>query len=443
MTKAHPLERSLAWKSLLAFTLPNIAILVFHASYTIVDGIFVSNFVGEMALSSLNMVWPILCLMYGFTFMLAIGGSALVAQLQGEGKRYRSRGLFSMLVACIIILSLLYMGVGLYFLDELVSLTRCTPAQHELGKQYLAPLLLLAPGMMLQLSFQVFFVTAGKPALGMLCSILAGLGNIIMDYMFIVKFGWGLSGAAWATGLGACIPAIFGLLYFSLMRKSELRLTRPLWIFSNLWKVCINGSSEMVTNCAAAIVTFLFNYSFLKYYGESGVAAIAVALYFQFFFTCIFFGFSEGVAPLISYQFGKNNKRGVRRGLRSSLSVLACMGVLTFSLCILTLDFLLPIFIPETTKAYALVREGFPIFAIAFIYMWFSVFASAFFTALGDGLISAVISLGRNIILTSVIIILPLIFGINGIWMSLPVAEFFAFLLAYYLLRRKRKQYGY
>lgn len=443
MTKVHPLQRSMSWKSLLNFSLPNIAILVFCASYTIVDGIFVSNFVGELALSSMNMVWPIMSLMYGLSFMLAIGGSALVAQLQGEGKKYRSRGLFSMLVACIIILSLLYMGLGLYFLDELVSLTGCTAAQHELCKDYLTPILLLAPGMMLQLSFQVFFVTAGKPTLGMLCSILAGLGNVIMDYVFILKFGWGLAGAAWATGLGACIPAIFALFYFSLMRKSELRLVRPLWIFSNLWKVCVNGSSEMVTHCASAIVIFLFNYSFLKYYGESGVAAITVALYFQFFFTCVFFGFAEGVAPLISYQFGKHNKRGVRRALRSSVTVLAFMGVLSFSLCILSLDTLLPIFIPKETGAYSLVRSGFPIFAIAFIYMWFSVFASAFFTALGDGLISAIIALGRNIILTLVIITLPLFFGVNGIWMSLPVAEFVAFLLAYYLLRRKRKQYAY
>jgi len=443
MTKLHPLQRGMDWKSLLNFSVPNIAILVFCASYTIVDGIFVSRYVGELALSSLNMVWPIMSLMYGLSFMLAIGGSALVAQLQGEGKKYRSRALFSMLMICIVIAALIYMSLGLFFLDELVSATGCTAAQHELCKQYLTPILLLAPGLMLQLSFQCFFVTAGRPILGMLCSIIAGVANVTMDYLFIVEYGWGLAGAAWATGLGACLPAVFGLCYFSFKRSSELRFTRPLWIFSNLWKVCVNGSSEMVTHSASAIITFLFNYSFLKYYGESGVAAITIALYFQFFFTCIFYGFAEGVAPLISYQFGKRNKRALKRGLRSSLKVLAFMGLLSFGLCMLTLDILLPIFISENTKAYSLVREGFPIFAIAFIYMWFSVFASAFFTALGDGLISAFISLGRNIILVLVIIILPQIFGINGIWMSLPVAEFFACMLALYMLHRKRNQYGY
>lgn len=443
MTPTHPLEKSMDWRTLLRFALPNIAILISHSSYTIIDGIFVSRFVGPLALSALNMVYPYIGLIFGVSFMLSIGGSALVAALQGAGQGARSRGYFTMIAIAAVMLALLMGGLGWLFIDDLVHLCGCTEAQHELSRTYLLINLYFAPAFMLQIVFQVFLTAAGRPTLGLLASIMAGLTNIALDYIFIVQCGWGLAGAAWATGIGACAPMLFGLLYFSLHRKSEVRFVRPLWSLSALMKACSNGSSEMVTSLASSLITFLFNYNFLRYLGEGGVAAISIALYFQFLFTGVFYGFSEGVAPLVSYQFGRRNAGKLREGLKSCLKILSAMGLLSMGLSILSLDSLLPIFISPEQATYTITRAGFPLLAIAFSYMWFNAFTSAFFTALGNGRDSACIALGRNVILALVIVLLPQLLGVEGLWLSLPLAELGAATLALYYLRKNRSEYGY
>lgn len=370
MTNVHPLERNLDWKTLLRFSLPNIAILISHSSYTIVDGIFVSRYVGSLALGALNMVFPVIGLLFGISFMIAIGGSALVSRLQGEGNTSRSRCIFTMLALTALGLSLLFAGLGSAFVDEITCLCRCTAAQHPLSQTYLLISLWFAPAFMMQITFQIFFTAAGRPQLGLLSSIMAGLTNIALDYLFIVQWGWGLAGAAWATGIGACIPTLFGLGYFTFNRKSVLHFTRPIWSLKDLIKSCSNGSSEMVTSLATSLITFLFNYNFLRYLGEDGVAAISIALYFQFVFTGVFYGFSEGIAPLISYQLGRRQLAKIRQGLKSSFQILSVIGLLSLTISILSLDTLLPIFISPTQATYGMVKAGFPLFAIAFCYMW-------------------------------------------------------------------------
>ncbi len=443
VTTTHPLDRGMDWRTLLLFALPNIAILISHSSYTIADGIFVSRYVGSLALGALNMVFPVIGLLFGISFMIAIGGSALVSRLQGEGNTSRSRGIFTMLVLTALGLSLLFAGLGSIFVDDIVNMCRCTEAQHPLSRTYLLISLWFAPAFIMQITFQIFFTAAGRPQFGLFSSIMAGLTNIALDYLFIVQWGWGLAGAAWATGIGACMPTIFGLGYFTFNRKSALHFTLPIWSLKDLIKSCSNGSSEMVTSLATSIITFLFNYNFLLYLGEDGVAAISIALYFQFVFTGVFYGFSEGVAPLISYQLGRRQLDKLRQGLKSSLKILSVIGLLSLTISIISLDTLLPIFISPTQATYGMVEAGFPLFAIAFCYMWLNAFASAFFTALGNGAVSAQIALGRNIILAGVIITLPSIFGVNGLWLSLPTAELGAFALALYYLRKNRSNYGY
>ncbi|MFI3243083.1 MAG: MATE family efflux transporter [Akkermansia sp.] len=443
MSDSHPLERSMDWRTLLRFTLPNIAILIAHSSYTIVDGIFVSRFVGALALSSLNMVYPLIGLIFGVAFMIAIGGGALVARLQGEGRLHRSRGIFTMLAMVAFGIALLFAGLGTLFIDPLVELCGCTAAQHELSRTYLLINLWFAPAFVMQMFCQIFFTASGRPTFGFLASLMAGSTNIALDYLFIAQWGWGLAGAAYATGIGASVPAVFGVCYFWLRRSSVIRFTRPIWSLRDFGQACGNGSSEMVTSLASSLITYLFNYNFLLFLGEDGVAAISIALYFQFFFTGIFYGFSEGTAPLVSYQFGRRNAIKLRQALRSSFKILASMGILSLSISLLSLDTLLPIFIEPSEHTYDIAHAGFPIFAIAFSYMWFSVFGAAFFTALGNGRVSASIALGRNLILAIVIITLPQLIGVKGLWMCLPVAEALALFLTLYYLRKNRKNYSY
>ena len=272
---------------------------------------------------------------------------------------------------------------------------------------------------------------------------MAGITNIALDYLFIACWGWGITGAALATGCGSGFAMLMGLLYFSLNRSSEIRLVRPIFCLRDLWISCSNGSSEMVTSLASSLITFLFNYNVLRYLGEDGVAAISIAMYFQFLFTGIYYGFAEGVSPLVSYQFGRRNTVKLKQALRSSFKILASLGVLSFSISIALLGVLLPLFVSPSLATYDITLKGFPLFAIVFLYMWFSVFVSAFFTALNNGVVSARIAIGRNAILALVILGLPYLLGVNGLWLSLPVAELLSCLLAYYYLRQKSSTYGY
>ncbi len=440
----HPLNLGRSKRELLGFSLPTIFTMLVLASYVVVDGIFVSRYVGSLALSSLNMVYPAFGALQAIALMLAVGGSAYVAKLMGEGEAQKARASFSMLICIQLGLGLTLGLAGIMGVETMLDLVGCSEAQRDLSRAYIIPLLIFAPAQMIQMSFQMFFVTAGRPALGLGLVFAAGICNVLLDYLFIVEWNWGICGAAYATSLGACIPAVVGLLYFFFNDKSVLQLTRPRLSLRQFGRVCYNGSSEMMTSLSMAVSTYLFNLGFMKYYGETGVAALSIVLYLQFLFVSITLGFSDGIAPIISYQYGRDDRPMLRRIRRSGLLCVGCISVFTYVVALLCLDDILAIFAMEGSDVYNLAQEGFYSFSLGYLLMGFAIFISAFFTALGNGLFSALVAVARTLIfLGSGILLLPLIWGSEGLWLAIPVAETLGLIFAFYCLSLKKKKYGY
>ncbi len=301
-----------------------------------------------------------------------------------------------------------------------------------------------APAHMLQMTYQMFFVTSGRPGLGLILIISAGLCNVALDYYFLVELKMGIEGAAYATSLGACVPALGGTLYFWLSKKSVLQFARPRLKWRELARISYNGCSEMATSLSMAVTTFLFNLGFMKYYGEEGVAALAIVLYLQFLFVSVNIGFAEGVAPINSYQFGRRNTNMLKRILRSSLICTGCIALASYAGALIFLDDILAIFAERGSRVYQLAHEGFYAFSLGFLLMGFAIYISAFFTALGNGLYSALVAMARTLVfLGASIVLLPMAFGAMGLWLAIPIAELLGLIFAFACLRRKQADYGY
>lgn len=429
---------------MLAFTLPNVVMMLFLSMYTIVDGMFVSRFVGTTALSCVNMVYPAISAEMAVAIMISTGGSAIIAIRLGEGKMQTAKENFTLLVLVEILLGILVAVFGILFVDPLLSLLGTTSAQYEMCKTYLSILFLFAPFFFLQTAFQTFFVTAGKPVLGLTVTVLAGLTNMVLDYCFIVPLNMGVAGAALATGIGYSIPAVAGILYFFLSGKQELHFAKPRFDGYVLLHACTNGSSEMVSNLANALTTFLFNLAFLKFYGEDGVASVTIVLYFQFVFSAVYFGYASGIAPVISFKYGHGDHQQLRYIMKNSILLITVCSAATFALSFLVLKAALPFFTGAESAVYRITMEGFPYYAPGFLFMGISIFASAMFTAFSDGLISAVISFARTFVfLAGAILLLPLFLGKTGLWLSVPIAEALGFLISVFFMIKKRKKYHY
>ncbi|MEG2119932.1 MAG: MATE family efflux transporter, partial [Pseudoflavonifractor sp.] len=387
----NKLDRDYGFGSLLRFALPSIVMMMFMSTYTMVDGFFVARFVGSDALSATNIVYPAISVVLAVGIMLATGGSAVVARKLGEGDEAGARRSFSLLV-------LAGFGAGLVFL--VLGLTLAEPMCRVLGADevllvycadYLRILLLFAPAYILQLMFQSFFVAAGRPGLGLWLTIGAGLANMVLDYLFIVPLDMGISGAAWATVIGYLVPAVAGVLFFSLSRAG-LRFSRPTWNPRMLVQSCLNGSSEMVTNLSSAVVTFLFNLFMLRFLGKDGVAAITIVLYAQFLLTALYMGFSMGVAPIISFHYGAANTARLHKIFRSCLIFIVLSSVAVFAFSTAFADGVVTVFAPVGSPVHVIAAAGFRKFSPAFLFAGLSIFASAHFTALSDGKTSAIIS---------------------------------------------------
>ena len=430
--------------SLLRFALPNIFMMVFLSLYTIVDGMFISRFVGTLALSAVNMSYPLTCLEMAVGIMLASGGSAITARKLGEGRAEEARQDFTAIVTVSASIGVLFLLLGNLFLHPILRLLDTSAAQWADCQVYTRILLFFAPGLFLQTAFQALFVTAGKPLLGLSTTIAGGLANIVLDWFLMGTVQMGVGGAAIATGISYCIPAVFGLVYFARNRTGSLWFTRFHLNFRLLLAACGNGSSEMVTNVANAVTTFLFNMLFLHYWGEDGVAAITIVMYFQFVFTAVFFGFSLGVAPVISYKYGAQDAEQLHRIFHICLRfVLACsLGAYLLSRAVI--GPCLSLFTPAGSAVYEVALNGFPIYAVSFLLMGVSIFASSFFTALSDGLVSAVISFARTLFfLVGMLLLLPYLLGEVGLWLAVPTAEGLGILVSIGFLIWGRKKYPY
>ncbi len=437
----NSLAKKYSLGSLFIFALPNIIMMVFLSMYIIVDGTFISRFVGTTALSAVTMVYPLTCLEMAIGIMIATGGSAVIAKAMGEGKNEKAKQYFSMLTCVEVLFGAFFAIFGNLFMEQIFRFLGVSAVQHDLAAGYLRILLWFAPAFFLQTAFQTFFVTAGKPTLGLAVTVAAGVLNIVLDYIFMAIFEWGVEGAAVATGLGYFIAAGSGLVFFC-MNKKGLHFCKFKFEKDILLRVCGNGSSEMVTNLANAVTTFLFNYTFMKYYGEDGVASISILIYFQYIFTAIYFGYSNGISPIVSFKYGERNSKELKSLLKYGVTfIIACSGV-SFLIARLIAGSVFQAFAPITSNVYKISMGGFPIHSIGFLLMGISVFASSWFTALSDGKTSAIISFTRTFLLLAVfILVLPQIFGTTGIWLAVPLAEACGVILSIFYLIKKKGQW--
>lgn len=437
------LAKNFTFTSLFSFAIPNVIMMISLSMYIIVDGMFVSRILGTTALSSVNMVYPAICFEMAIAIMIATGGSAIIARKLGEGKQKEAQKNLSFLIAIEILLGIVIAIAGNLFIEEIVSFLGASPVQAPLSIAYARIIFSFAPAFFLQTAFQTFFVTAGKPTLGLIVTLLAGLANLVLDYVFMAPLNMGIAGASIATGIGYCIPAIAGLIFFLTAKNNPLRLVRPKFDGKVLLQSCTNGSSEMVTNLANAATTFLFNYTLLQFYGEDGVASITILLYFQYIFTALYFGYSNGIAPIISFKYGNGDKEQLRGLFKNSVFFLIASSLLSNIIIHLTVTQALTIFTPAGSNVYNIALSGFSLYSPAFIIMGFSIFASALFTAFSDGKSSAIISFSRTFIfIVGAILILPNIYGETGVWIAVPLAELLGLIIAFYYLAKK-KNYGY
>lgn len=438
------LARQFSSRSLLAFAMPSILMSLCSSLYTIVDGFFIARYAGTMALSGLNMFWPAWSIEYGLAIMLASGGSAMIAKNMGEGRYTLACGRFTGLIGVMLLLGVLIAVVGNVYCVDINRALGASDAQLPYCVDYARIHFSFAPCLFLQAAATVFFVTAGRPGLGLVSTCIAGVLNMVLDYIFILPMGMGIAGASLATGIGWVVPSVIMLGYFALHRRSPLHFTHPKLSLSSLLRISSNGISELVTHLAVFITGVLFNVSFMRYVGEPGVAALAVVFYFEYLFTAVFFGYSTGVSPIVSFKYGHEDLPQLRFVTRRNLQTLFAISLIAYVISMLTLPYTLPIFVSPGSEVYALAEHGFRLYALAFIFMGVNIYASAHFTALSNGPVSAVISGSRSFVFTvGCILLLPLAWGTDGLWLAVPVTETLGIAVSACFLLRLRKRYGY
>ena len=442
-TQKNPLAESFNALSLIRFAFPSMMMMLFMGLYTIVDTIFVARFVDTNALSSINIVCPVINLIVGLGTMLATGGSAVVAKKMGNGNIEEARSNFTLIVVAGAVIGLLITAAGLLFLDEIIWGLGASEILFPYCRDYLTIQLIFATFNMMQVLYQNLFVTAGKPTLGLALAVLAGIANIVFDYVFIVLLQMGIKGAAIGTGIGYMIPSIIGTVFF-LMKRSELHFCKPNMDASVLLKSCSNGVSELVSQCSAAVTTFLFNVTMMKLLGEDGVAAITVLIYSQFFLTTLTIGFSMGTAPVVSYNYGSGNVKQLKKTVRICFRFIAGISIFVFLFSLLGGESIAKVFAENNRNVFEITKSGFSIFSFSFLFSGCNIFSSALFTALFNGKASAAISLLRTFgFITVFLLVLPRFLEVTGVWLAVPLAEIFTLMLTIYLLCRHRKQYHY
>lgn len=432
------------YKKLLIFVLPSIIMMVFTNVYTAVDGLFVSNFVGKEALAAINRIFPMIFILGSVGMMLGAGGSALVSKTLGEGDKERANSYFSMIVYVTMILGVTVAVAGQFVVPWVAKLVGAEGITYEYCVLYGRFLLAGHPFFLLQALSQSFFVTAEKPRLGLIVTVTAGAINMVLDAVFVAGFKWGLTGAAAATLVSQIFGGLFPVIYFLCRNNSLLRLKATKFYGKPLLKAFTNGSSELLSNASAAVVTFLYNWQLDKISGDAGIAAYAAISYIAMIFFSVFMGYSIGSAPLIGYNFGAENKAELKNLFIKSLIIISVCGVLMTALSEALAVPLARIFVSYDEELLAMTVRGFRIFSVAFLVTGYGVFGSALFTALNNGLVSAILSFMRTIAFYIIaILIFPLFWGLDGVWVSTVFAEIAAMIVSAVFVIAYRKKYGY
>ena len=443
MKTAIRLSDHFTCKKLLRFVLPSIVMMVFTSIYGVVDGLFVSNFAGKTPFAAINLVMPFIMVLGGLGFMIGTGGTALVGKLLGQGEPEEANRCFSMMVWFALLLGGVLTVVGIVFMKPVSLFLGAT--EEMLGDCLIYGRIVIAftVPFMLQNIFQSFLIAAEKPKLGLVATIAAGVTNMTLDFLFVGVLPWGVAGAAIATGISQCVGAAIPLFYF--MRKnSTLRLVATKLKARMILAACGNGSSELMSNISSSIVSMLYNFRLLKYIGEDGVSAYGVLMYVQFIFVAIFIGYAIGCAPIISFHYGAGNRDELKNLLKISVRLMAGGGVVLTALALLLARPLAAVFVGYDTALFDLTCHAFKLFSFAFLFAGFNIFASSFFTALNNGGVSAAISFLRTLVFQSAsVILLPLLFDVDGIWYAITAAEVFATLISTMFLFLKQKKYGY
>ncbi len=438
------LSEHFTYRKLLRFTLPSIVMLVFSSIYGVVDGFFVSNFVGKTAFTAVNFIIPFLMILGAVGFMFGTGGGALIAKTMGEGDDRRANELFSLIVYSSILCGVVLSGVGFLLLRPLAVALGAEGTMLQDCITYGTVLLFAIPAYVLQYEFQCLCVTAEKPNLGLAVTVASGVTNMVLDALFVAVLPFGLPGAAAATAISQCVGGLLPLLYFIRNKDGRLHLGRTHWDARALLKTCTNGSSELMSNISMSLVSMLYNAQLLYYAGEDGIAAYGVLMYVSMIFQAMFIGYSVGTAPVVSYHYGAGAHGELHSLLRKSAVIIAGFAVAMFVGARLLSGPLSRLFVGYDAALLAMTRHAFSIFSFGFLFSGFAIYGSSFFTALNDGLVSAAISFLRTLVFQVLcVLIFPLFWQVDGIWVSLAAAEAMAVCVTVVFLRVKQRVYQY
>lgn len=429
--------------ALLRYTAPSMVMMVFTSIYTIVDGFFVSNYAGKTAFAAVNLIMPFIMILSTAGFMVGTGGGALVAQQRGKKNDEQANRYFSLIIWFALVLGIICALVGFFAMEPVARFLGASDELVPICVLYGQISMVSLPMFMLQFAFQPLFSTAGKPTLGLVITIISGLTNIVLDFVLVGYLNMGVAGAAWATVASEYVGGLVPLIYFLMPNKSFLRLGKTKFDIKVIGKTCANGSSEMMSNIAMSVVAIVYNWQLVRLLGEDGVAAYGVIMYVGMIFGAILMGYVMGSAPLMSYQHGADNKVEKNSLLRHGLAIMAVGGICALIAAQLLAPTVADIFTSYDEGLKELTIHAFRLYSIAFLLTGFSVFGSSLFTSLGNGVISAFISFMRTLVFeTGSVILLPLIFGADGIWTSVIVAEIASTTLVSLCVIKYGKYYG-
>ena len=432
------------YRRLIRFVIPSVAMMILTSIYGVVDGLFVSNFVGKTPFAAVNLVIPFTMILGAFGFMLGTGGTALVAKTLGEGRQEEANRIFSMLIYFALGLGVLLTIFGIAVLKRIVIKMGADDALLRHCMIYGRIVLLGIPFYMLQNMFQNFLIAAEKPQLGLIVTIAAGVTNMVLDALFIAVLGWGVAGAAVATALGQCVGGLIPFVYFARKNSSKLSLVKTRLMGGALFHACTNGSSELVSNVSMSLVGMLYNLQLMKFAGENGVAAYGVIMYVNFIFIAIFLGYAYGSAPIVAFNYGARRTEELQNVLKKSLKLILGTGISLFLIATVFAGVLSGLFVGYDAELYRLTVRGFHLYAISFLLCGFNIYGSSFFTALNNGMVSAAISFLRTVVFeVAAVLILPLFFGLDGVWCAITVAELASILITIGAFSALRKRYQY
>ena len=443
MENSNAYEKPVTLKNIVKFAVPTIAMTVFMSFYTMVDGLFVSNLIGTDALSAINLTAPVIQLVTAVSTMLATGGSAVIMKKMGEQKTDEAKEDFTFLIIVNVMVGLVMCAAGYLAMDFIFAGMNLSPAVEGYCVEYLSRYLIFTVPILLMNNFTLYMIASEKAFLSLICSVTGGILNMALDYVFIAGLDMGIGGAAVATGLGYSVTAVAGLFVFS-RKKSLLHFKKPVFRIRVLGSAASNGCSEMATALVTGIVTMMFNWTMLHYVGEDGVAAVTIIMYVLMFASSLYTGYSYGVAPMLSFYYGEQNREKLKKLVGLSMKVIVVISVITAAASFVMTRPLVSVFARTDNPVYDLAVTGNRICTAALFFIGFNIFASGMFTALSNGIVSAVLAFSRSFVFMLItMIVLPLLLGVNGIWLATPAAELMALGLSFFMLLKYRKRYGY